>query len=122
MRGEEHKEQVEFFQWLRHLYDEEPLVKHLVFAVPNGGLRGKREAMRMRAEGVRRGIPDIACMIPVGQYHGAFFEFKTRNGRVSPEQKVVAELLRQQGYHVEVAWGLEDLKKKFLAYLGIVEQ
>src|SRR5262245_9730070 len=54
----EHAQQVAAFEWLATLYEKFPEVK-LAFAVPNGGLRHKRTAVRLKREGARSGVPDV---------------------------------------------------------------
>lgn len=50
----EHVEQREFVMWFRQNYS--PV---RIFAIPNGGKRGKVEAARLKAEGVSAGVPDL---------------------------------------------------------------
>ena len=74
------------------------------WAVPNGGKRSKVEAARLKAEGVRAGIPDVHFMHKCTFY---VLEIKKKKGRLSPEQKVMIERLRAAGAVVEVAYGLD---------------
>ena len=114
----EHAEQVDFIQMVRKLYDRWPALRKLLFAIPNGGDRNTATALRMQAEGVRRGIPDMCCAIPVGKWHGAYIEHKrVDGGQPSKEQKECLGLLAEQGYFTAVAWGAEDLFAILLAYL-----
>ena len=48
------------------------------FAIPNGEHRHIRAAMRLKAEGVRRGVPDLCFMLPQGRV--AWLEMKAPNG------------------------------------------
>lgn len=94
----EHAEQAMFVQWFRAQY---PGV--LIFAIPNGGKRGKAEALRLQVEGVTPGVPDIC--IPAWRL---FIEMKrTKGGRVSPEQKAILEYLNGCGYTAVVCNGFE---------------
>ena len=54
------------------------------FHIPNGGLRSKLEAIRMKAGGVRRGVPDLCLILSDGEV--AFVEIKAAGGKLSPEQ------------------------------------
>lgn len=56
----------------------------IAFAIPNGGKRSAREASRMRAQGVKAGVPDI-CVIHRGR--AAFIELKAKRGVMSPIQR-----------------------------------
>jgi hypothetical protein len=54
-----------------------------IFAIPNGGKRSKREAERLKLEGVSPGVPDL--FIPQWRL---WIEMKTaKGGRTSDEQK-----------------------------------
>lgn len=54
------------------------------FHIPNGGLRSMTEAIRMKAGGVRRGVPDLCLILSTGEI--CFVEVKAPGGRLSPEQ------------------------------------
>lgn len=70
-----------------------------MYHIPNGGKRGKVEAIHFKAEGVKAGVPDICLPVPRGEWHGLYIELKRREGgRVSPEQTKWLEDLMRQGY------------------------
>jgi hypothetical protein len=75
----------------------------LMFAIPNGGLRDKVQAAKLKAEGVKPGVSDIMWPVPVGSYHGLFIELKNANGRASPEQLEFINAVRSYGYCAAVA-------------------
>jgi len=89
----------------------------MVFAVPNGGLRSKAEAARMRWTGVLAGVPDLAVVAPGGSVF--FLEVKTYAGRLSADQRAVHDRLVALGTSAAIvrsidearlagaAWGLE---------------
>ncbi len=139
----EHAEQVELFRWLARvaycglrcadndIKDKEQYepVKglELAFAIPNGGARaGKGDSesaviagARLKAEGVKAGVPDVFIPYPVGGYHGLFIEMKKEKGGVlSEKQKTMISKLKQQGYVAEVAHGAEKAKKIVRDYLN----
>lgn len=94
----EHEEQRELVQWYRQTYKGS-----LIFAIPNGGRRGKAEAGRLKAEGVTPGIPDL--FIPELKL---FVEMKrAKGGTVSADQKAVMSALVSAGYECEVCKGKE---------------
>ena len=98
----EHEEQREFVSWFRQNF---PDVR--IFAIPNGGHRGLREAARLKLEGVSPGVPDT--FIPAW---GLWIEFKRqKGGSVSKEQADWLTYLRDLGYQAEVAKGCEEAKK-----------
>ena len=82
----EHEEQVEFIRLVEFAFP--PEVAALLFAIPNGGARHIKTARELKAEGVRKGVPDLFLAYPHNGYSGLFIEMKKRyGGRVSPEQK-----------------------------------
>lgn len=92
----EHEEQRELVQWYRQTYRGS-----LIFAIPNGGKRGKAEAARLKAEGVTPGVPDL--FIPDLRL---FIEMKrTQGGSVSADQKAVMARLEAAGYTCAVCKG-----------------
>lgn len=54
------------------------------FHVPNGGKRNVVVAQKLKAQGVKRGVPDACILIP-GKV--IFIELKAEHGTLSPEQK-----------------------------------
>ena len=92
------------------------------YAIPNGGRRNLREAVKLKRTGVSPGAPDICIPIPSGCYHGLYIELKReRGGRVSNEQVEWLEFLRSKGYWADVAFGFEDAKKIVLYYLQLTK-
>ena len=89
-----------------------------LFAVPNGGIRHIQEAVRLKAEGVQRGVPDLVLPIPRGKHCGAYLELKANKGRLSEEQKDWLRFLEAQGYAVEVAWTTKDAFQFLQDYLS----
>ncbi len=93
-----------------------------IFAIPNGGRRGKIEAGVLKGEGVLAGVPDIFVAVPfvaVGPHHGLFLEFKTPTGRVSPAQARMIQTLINQGYDCAVVRSETDAWAVLSEYLGI---
>lgn len=104
--SEDH-EQMMFVQWFRRNY---PGV--LIFAIPNGGARHPAVAMKLKATGVVKGIPDL--FVPAWSL---WIEMKRQDGgRVSPEQKEVMAYLEGIGHRAIVAKGAEDAKRQALEY------
>lgn len=110
-------EQTQLFTWAAYAsgkYPELALMHH----IPNGGKRGKAEAARFKAQGVKAGVPDIFLPCARGQYHGLYIELKrVKGGRVSASQEEFIKSLRLQGYRVEVCFGMEQAQKVIVEYL-----
>lgn len=91
----------------------------LLYAVPNGELRHPAVAKRLRAQGVKAGVPDLVLPVARNGYHGLYLELKRPGGRLSPEQRQWLEALAEQGYRATVAYGFEEARAVIMAYLGL---
>lgn len=92
----------------------------LLFAVPNGGHRSKATAGRLKAEGVKAGVPDLCLPVPRGGSHGLFVELKRRKGSTtSPEQREWLSRLAGQGYATVVAKGWDEAAESITRYLSM---
>jgi hypothetical protein len=122
----EHTDQVLIFGWAEMAKGAYPELE-LMFAVPNGAklpwkkdAQGRRfcpEAKKLKAEGLKAGVPDICLLYPVPPYHGFLLELKHGDNKPSPEQLGWIAALRSKGYCVQVAWGFEAAIETIKAYL-----
>ena len=135
----EDTEQMCLFRWADAQSGKYPELS-LMYHIPNGGKRGKAEAGRFRAMGVKSGVPDI--FLPRGFhaldfvgprqfnidgtqyavtetiYNGLYIELKRlRGGTVSATQKQWISALRNAGYAVEVCKGWEAAAAVITDYL-----
>lgn len=112
----EHEEQVALFRWWRLQYPRQEL---LLFAIPNGGAREPITGSRLKAEGVRAGVPDMLLAMPAGRHAGLFLELKRRyGGKVSQPQIAMLNALARSGYAVAVCYGFEEARRTITAYLA----
>jgi len=88
----------------------------LIFHCPNGGLRSKSEAARMKWQGVVPGICDLILILPGGRC--AMWEVKTPIGRLSPAQAEMLARLDDMGVPYAIIRSLDDARRE-LAVLGI---
>lgn len=117
MKTLEHDEQVLLFNWAALNEERIPELKNL-FAIPNGGLRNKVVAVRMKAEGIKAGVPDICLAFPSGGFFGLFIEMKAGKNKTTPTQNEWIIRLQQANYCVVVCYGFEEAKREILDYLG----
>lgn len=89
----EHRLQVALFDYLALALRPELEAR----AVPNGEKRHISVASRLKAEGVRRGTPDIFICLPNGRI--AWLEMKAAKGSLSPEQKAFRDKVLALGHH-----------------------
>ena len=116
----EHLEQVQLVAMVEAAYPREAA---MLFAIPNGGDRNVLVAVKLKKEGVRRGVPDMFLALPRGGWHGLFIEMKRRRGGVvSPEQAAYIEALRAQGYRAEVCKGCDEALEVLRDYLSAKER
>ncbi|OOG61430.1 hypothetical protein B0E46_15745 [Rhodanobacter sp. B04] len=106
----EHQEQVNFFRRIGELAVLDAryaIAARRTFAIPNGGGRSKREAGRLKAEGVTAGVSDIFCSIARAGRHGLYIEMKSLTGYASREQSEwIAESI-QLGYEAATCRGAD---------------
>ena len=77
-------------------------------------------AARLKAAGVKSGVPDICLPVPRAGYHGLYIELKRqKGGRISPEQTEWIDALIKQGYCAAVCRGWEAAREEILRYLTI---
>ena len=112
----EDQEQALFFEWLS--WQKEPEYQ-MAFAIPNGGKRHISTALRLKATGVKPGVPDIFLPVPRHPNTGMFVEMKSEKGTVRKNQKEWHDALRTQGYKVEVCRGCDPAVKVINEYLTL---
>lgn len=93
-----------------------PMLKR-VFHVPNGGLRSKATASKMKAQGVKSGVPDIWFPYPMDNFHGLVIELKVDNKQPFPAQLDWLTYLIEVGYSAIVCQGWESARDTILDYL-----
>lgn len=115
--GTEHAHQTAFFCTIAspQLYTTLPQalwrLLPLIHAIPSGGARDVVTAGRLKAEGVKPGIPDTHFPVARGHFLSLYMEFKipskqfTRNGGLSTAQVEMKALLEEQGNSVVVVYG-----------------
>jgi len=114
----EHKIQSALIKWanlMRHNYPE----LDMLFAIPNGGWRGKTSGGKMAMEGAKAGVPDLFLAVPLHGKHGLFIEMKAPKGVVSEKQKIWLKKLSEQGYVCAICYGLDQAIGMIESYLCI---
>jgi hypothetical protein len=114
--NEEHQFQAAFVKWCdMQSGDLAPARK--IFAIPNGGSRHMLEAVHLKQEGVRAGIPDLMLPVPIPPYHGLFIEMKSSTGSETKDQRERIEALRQDGYAAVVCKSTDEAIRRITEYL-----
>jgi hypothetical protein len=72
----------------------------------------------MKAEGVKRGVPDLYLPVASDGHHGLYIEMKTCKGRLSSEQQQWGKALQAQGYRFRMCRSWQEAARTIADYLG----
>lgn len=89
-----------------------------IFCIPNGGHRHKATAGKLKAEGVRAGIPDLFLPVAARECHGLFIELKVGSNKETKRQIWWIDRLKEQGYAATVVWDAQMAINLIAWYLG----
>jgi hypothetical protein len=95
------------------IYPELKLLHH----IPNGGARSKATAGRLKAAGVKAGVPDICLPVPRHGFHGLYIELKWGKNKATEEQVGWLGDLRAQGYYTAICYGFQPAMDTIIDYL-----
>ena len=112
----ESAEQIALFKWASLSIKTYPELA-LLYHIPNGGLRNVVVAVRLKKEGVKKGVPDLCLPVARAGFHGLYIEMKAGKGRLSDEQEKWLKDLSEQGYCTHVAYGWIEAKRILEVYL-----
>ena len=117
-RYNESKSQQALMQWW-HIAHRSLGINHeeLLMAFPLQGARSPQNGARMKAEGMRKGTPDLFLAVPRGHHGGLWIELKTADGRVTAEQHATLCRLIGAGYSAVIARGWDQARQEIEAYL-----
>lgn len=103
-----------------------PILRDHLFAIPNGGSRHPKEAMKLRLQGVKAGVADLFIPYPVPPYAGMFIELKRafpRRGKLTELQAQFLNKMASVGYATCVAYSASEAWTVAMQYLdGEFEQ
>ncbi|MDL2318203.1 VRR-NUC domain-containing protein [Eubacteriales bacterium OttesenSCG-928-A19] len=114
----EEQEQAALFEWAdiqKCAYPELGLLYH----VPNEGKRSPRTGARMRAAGLRKGVPDVCLPVARNGSHALYIELKSRRkgAKATPEQEDWIDALREQGNEAALCYGAAEAIQTIMRYL-----
>lgn len=125
----EDSEQGALIQWADWTHMPRGLALHqgarigeYLFAIPNGGARGRTEAARLKGLGVRSGVSDLFFSFPnpVTAKHGMYIEMKApkpHGSKVSANQNAFIERMMFAGYECVVCYGWDAARRAIQGYL-----
>jgi len=112
--GTESAHQKALFAWVAQQTDYPEL--KLAFSIPNGGLRDKVTAARLKAEGAKAGVWDIFLPVPRGRWHGLFIEMKVGGNKLTkPQKEFVFSLSDNYAFMVFYSW--EEARDALISYV-----
>jgi hypothetical protein len=114
----EHHEVKKFVAWFNLQYRDIPLLKFV-----NEGKRSFAAAAYLRAEGMRKGAPDLIVCKPQSdegeiKYGALFIEMKSKGGVLSDAQKELHLQLQDSCYKVITCFTFEAAKEETEKYLS----
>lgn len=89
----EELEQCAVIQWSL-MYDK----LEWLHAIPNGGLRNKKVASKLKKSGVKAGVHDLFLPVVKPPYHGMYIEMKYGDNKLTKKQIEFKEHCESQGY------------------------
>lgn len=113
----EHQEQVFLFEWVFYNKSKYPEL-NIIYAIPNGGKRNIGTARKLKAEGVKSGIPDIHLPVARNNYIGLWIEMKFAKNKLTENQKKVICQLENNGHKVVVCYGWFEASQRIEEYLN----
>ncbi len=142
--GTEHGHQCAVFCWANQNLDKYPQLKYM-YAIPNGFFGSAAQKGKMKAEGLKNGVPDICLPVtkhviypitynpPLEEinnqkliatsfgwaktFAGLYIELKVGKNQPSKEQEDWIAFLLSQGYACHVVWGWEEVRDRIVEYL-----
>jgi len=124
----EHDHQALLFEWATWQARTVPEIG-LLFAIPNGaatqhitntnGKRWSPQGVKLKKEGLKKGVPDVCLPVARQGYHGLYIEMKRPGEKPTPEQVKWLTALQSQGYLATVCDGFDDARTAILDYLDV---
>ena len=112
----ESQEQICLFQWA--MYHEQKFSElRLLYHVPNGGRRDKKEAVSLKRQGVKAGVPDLVLPTARGGFFGLYIELKVGKNKPTVKQLEWIAQLKEQNYCVKVCYGWREAADTIENYL-----
>jgi hypothetical protein len=81
----------------------------LWFHCPNGGHRNVAEAAKLKAMGVKAGVPDVLIFQPQKGYHGFAIELKVAKNKRTEHQMEMQELFMSHNWKVITSYSLDEV-------------
>jgi len=101
-------------KWFRYRY---PKLSSLLIAVPNGGFRNIREAVKLKSEGVVPGVADLLLLIPSRGFSCLGIEMKFGSGKQTENQSTWQNDFEKAGNKYIVCNSFDQFVNEITDYL-----
>ena len=116
-RNDESLSQQALIKWWSVACHEFRLPEEVLIGLPLQGVRTARNGARMKAEGNRRGLPDLLVAVPRGDCCSLWIEMKSPVGYLRPEQKKMLAMLTEHGAATVVCRSTGEAIKAITGYI-----
>lgn len=113
----EENEQIALFRWAEFAMQQYPELS-LMYHVPNEGKRSKVTGAKLKAAGLKAGVPDICLPVARGVHIGLYIEMKVGNNKPTENQKKWLDALKREGHFTAVCYSWEQAKGVIEDYLS----
>lgn len=117
-RISESAHQQALIKWWAAVCANYSLPESVLMASQAQGQRTKKNASRLKAEGMRAGQPDLLLAVSRHGSHGLWVEMKTEIGRLTDSQKEFLKMVSEQGYATAVCRGAGPARAVIEKYLA----
>jgi hypothetical protein len=114
----ESRHQIALFDWWFYACKRFGLPQMAMYATPNGGQRHYLTAVKLKREGVTRGIPDIHLAVPRKGFTCLWIEMKFGKNRLTAEQKDFMAWQETEGAKCAVCYSWEEARTIIEEYLS----
>lgn len=111
-------EQIVLFHWAEFSVSHYPELE-LLYHIPNEGKRSAVTGARLKAQGLKSGVPDVCLPTAHGGYIGLYIEMKVKPNKPTENQKRWLRALREAGHMVAVCYGFEEARDLIEKYLRL---
>lgn len=116
--GSEHAHQTALFAWAALNKTRWPELAWM-HAIPNGGLRDRITAAKLKAEGVKSGVSDVFLPVKRGAWSGLYIEMKKPKGKPTAEQLAFGVFVLSQGFGFIVCDHWEKARDVIINYMEL---
>ena len=118
VQSKEEIEQATLFRWASYAQTQYEELK-LMYHIPNEGKRSAAMGARLKAEGLKAGVPDVCLPTAHGGYIGLYIEMKVKPNKPTEHQKQWLRDLREAGHFTAVCYSWEEAKNLIEEYIRL---